>query len=82
MVDANRESLSQESNDEYNPKHDVDLLKNMVVDAGNLEIIRQKLNKTRAYRLEMLTKTETEMKEHFPYFFSHPFELVNLLPFI
>lgn len=81
-MNANRELPTQVSDNDYNPQHDVDVLKSLIVNAENLDIIKQKLNRTRAYRKRMLQNNETEIKEHFPYFFSHPFDLVNLFSFI
>lgn len=71
------DSTLQLSNDNYDPDDDVQLLKSLVVNLENLNTIKQLLNKTREYRVIMLKKKETEIKEHFPYFFSHPLEMVG-----
>lgn len=60
-----------------NVKDDVHILKSIIVNVENMDAIKQMLNRTREYRAQMLQKIETEIKEHFPYFFSHPFELVS-----
>lgn len=71
------ESLLQTSGVDEDMEDDVHLLKTIIVNAENLDTIKQLLNKTREYRAQMLQKNETEIKEHFPYFFSHPLELVR-----
>lgn len=76
MVRSN-DSGESTSNDNYDPENDVHLLKSLIVNVENLDTIKQLLNKTREYRAKMLDKKETEIKEHFPYFFSHPLELVG-----
>lgn len=75
------EISSHMPNDDHSMEDDVHLLKSIVINVENLDIIKQMLNKTREYRAQMLLKKETEIKEHFPYFFSHPLELVRLFPF-
>lgn len=66
-----------DDNENHNVKDDVDLLKSLIVNTENLDLIKQLLNRTREYRAEMMLKNETEIKEHFPYFLSHPLELVR-----
>lgn len=69
--------LSQTNSVEtYNAQRDVDFLKSLIFSHENLAVFRQKLNATREYRAIMMTKKETEIKEHFPYFFTHPMTLV------
>lgn len=70
------DSPPSEADGIYDPKNDIDLLKSLIVGDENLEVFRQKLNATREYRAQMMTKKETEIKEHFPYFFTHPMKLV------
>lgn len=72
------ESVFQIPDDNYNAKDDVEQLKSLIVCSRNWDIIREKLNRTREYRAQMLKRKETELKEHFPYFFTHPLELVRL----
>lgn len=71
------DSSMQVPDDNVDVKDDVDLLKSLIVNVDNLDRIKQLLNRTREYRAEMLLKSEVEIKEHFPYFFSHPLELVG-----
>lgn len=75
------ESPLQMPDDNHNVEDDVHLLKSLIINVENLDVIKQMLNRTREYRAQMLQKNETEIKEHFPYFFSHPLELVGLLSF-
>lgn len=73
------EPSSQMPGDDHDVEDDVHLLKSIIINAETMDIIKQMLNKTRKYRSQMLQKAETEIKEHFPYFLSHPLELVRLL---
>lgn len=64
--------------DKGDPQEDVNFLKTLIVIPENLELFKDKLNATRTYRTKMMEKDEVEFKEHFPYFFTHPLELVSL----
>lgn len=60
---------------------DVIFLKSLVVSDENMKIFIEKLNSTRAHRMEMLLDKNIHLKEQFPYFFTHP-ELIILTLFI
>lgn len=73
---APQSTAASEPVESYDFQNDVDLLKSLIVSDANLEVFKVKLNATREYRTEMMKKKETEFKEHFPYFFTHPMKLV------
>lgn len=56
------------------------LLKSLVVTEENMETFIQKLNLTREYRQRMLLEKSINLKEQFPYFFTHPL-LVKIIYF-
>lgn len=64
-----------------NSEDDVNFLKGLVVCPGNMDVFKEKLNSSRKFRAEMMKKPETEIKEYFPYFFTHPIEMVILFFF-
>lgn len=51
---------------------EVRFLKSLPVIEENMDIYIQKLNLTRNYRQKMLLDKEINLKEQFPYFFTHP----------
>lgn len=53
-------------------KTDVELLKLTVVNESNWSYIKAKLQSTLAYRFKLMEIPELDLKEYFPYFFSHP----------
>lgn len=53
-------------------KTDVELLKITVVNDSNLPYIKAKLQSTLSYRFRSMEKQELDLKENFPYFFTHP----------
>lgn len=70
-------SQSNSIQENHDPQADVDHLKSLIVCTTNLEKFREKLNATRSYRDLMMKTEETELKEHFPYFFTHPAIMVS-----
>lgn len=48
------------------------LLKTITVDSETMTRIIQKLNSTRTYRHKLLLDKEINLKEWFPFFFTHP----------
>lgn len=76
MADGNVPAECSVNN--YDPQKDVEMLKQLVINKDNLPIFEEKLNLTRDYRAEMMTKPETEIKEHFPYFHTHPMIFVSV----
>lgn len=69
-VAADQQSAEQKIAD------DVIFLKSLVVSNENINIFIEKLNSTRARRMEMLLDKNIHLKEQFPYFFTN-IELVN-----
>lgn len=67
----------QMPDDNHDVQSDVHFLKSLIINVEHMDVIKQLLNRTREYRAQMLEKNETEIKEHFPYFFSHPLEMVG-----
>lgn len=64
------EQMSELSNaDAHN---ELKLLKTMVVEPQNMATIIEKLNLTRTYRHKILLDKELNLKEWFPFFFTHP----------
>lgn len=52
---------------------DLNILKRSVInDTTDMEMIKEKLNATRQYRLDLMKRHETDVREQFPFFFSHP----------
>lgn len=76
MADGNVPAEGSVNN--YDPQKDVEMLMQLVINKDNLPIFEEKLNLTRNYRAEMMKKPETEIKEHFPYFHTHPMTFVSL----
>lgn len=70
-------TIENTSNDDEAAANDVLFLKTLVVSDEVMETIFQKLNSTREYRKKMLLDKTIHLKEHFPYFFTHP-QLVKL----
>lgn len=58
---------------EKDAENDLEILKRTVIkNVSNMEDIKNKLNATRKYRLDLMQKLETDIREKFPFFFSHP----------
>lgn len=58
---------------EEEAKADLNLLKRFVFnDSTNMEMVKEKLNATRQYRLNLMKVNGTDIREQFPFFFSHP----------
>lgn len=62
--------------DAQNEEEDMDYLKRAVISKNNFASVVEKLNATRKLRQQMLLNKETDLREQFPFFFSHP-ELVS-----
>lgn len=75
--DEANNNITPELSEKYDPQKDVDILKSLVVCSESLPVFKEKLNQTRKYRAEMMKKDEIEIKEHFPYFLTHPMILVH-----
>lgn len=48
------------------------ILKSIVVNNDTIESIKQNVKQTRKYRYKLLLNKELNLKETFPYFFTHP----------
>lgn len=70
--DTENEHENSEPIDEVNIEDEIQVLKSLIVNEGNMNIIVDKLNLTREYRSTLLKRTDIELKEYFPYFFTHP----------
>lgn len=55
-----------------NAKENFEFLKSAIIDQTDLEILKQKLNSTRSFRANMLQDKNIDLRENFPFFFSHP----------
>lgn len=55
-----------------NGKEDYEFLKSAIIDQTDLEILKQKLDSTRSFRANMLQDKNIDLRENFPFFFSHP----------
>lgn len=83
---ANENSIMEipDDYDENNPgqvEDDMNYLKHVIVSEKEMATIIEKLNLTRKFRIRLLKETETDLREMFPFFFSHP-ALVSYLLFI
>lgn len=58
-------------------KEDFEFLKSVIIDQTDVEILKQKLGSTRSFRANMLQDKNIDLRENFPFFFSHP----NLVSF-
>lgn len=59
---------------------DLTILKRTVINqATDMEMIKEKLNATRKYRLNLMENNETDIREQFPFFFSHPSLVITSL---
>lgn len=72
-------SNDDDHDDDFNPMDYINEMKRLVVSMETLGIFRRMLNATRDFRAELMTKNEVEIKEYFPYFFTHPETLVRHL---
>lgn len=75
QINASKQQI-EDDNEMTDPatteKEDFEFLKNVIVNDSNLNLIIEKLNSTRKLRQRMLLAKETDLREHFSYFFSHP----------
>lgn len=77
-------NLDNEYNDEQ-AQEDLRFLKGVVVNDHNMNEITLKLAKTAEYRTKLLEKKEIDLRNEFPYFFTHPrlvrmfYQLLNFL---
>lgn len=69
---SNENNNISQSTDATHEVEDMEYLKHVVVDDVSFELIVEKLNSTRKFRQQMLQNKETDMRENFPFFFSHP----------
>lgn len=51
-------------------------MKTIIICKKTLDLMEKKLNETRAYRLHLHKENDVDLKEYFPYFFSHPNQMV------
>lgn len=58
-------------------KNEVDLLKEIIVNPQNMDVIKEKLRLTVKYRSEMVKNKSTDLLQCFPYFFTNA-ELVSI----
>lgn len=63
----NKRSISME---------DIHSMKTIIICKKTMDLMEEMLNKTRSYRLRLHKKNDVELKEYFPYFFSHPTQMV------
>lgn len=59
--------------------NDVIFLKSLVMCENNMEVFLEKLNSTREHRAKMLLDKKINLKEAFPYFFTHPQMVARLI---
>lgn len=59
----NREELVQ---------NDIEFLKSITVNEGNMQIIKVKLSSSAEYRMQLLRDHHVELRVEFPYFFTDP----------
>lgn len=63
-----------ESNESIvNADDDLLFLKSAVIAQTDLDVVKRKLNTTRSLRADMMQNKNIDLREHFPFFFSHPF---------
>lgn len=55
-----------------NGKEDLEFLKGSIIDRTDLDVLKQKLDSTRSFRVNMLQDKNIDLRENFPFFFSHP----------
>lgn len=68
----NQSLANEEIIDDAVAADDVVFLKSLPVSDESMDTILQKLSSTRTYRQKMLLDKKIHLKEHFPYFFTHP----------
>lgn len=64
-------SVFESSATDESGKNDVDFLKTVLVNEANMHVIKSKLQSTLSIRFEMMKTAELDLKETFPYFFTH-----------
>lgn len=87
LIKRHRQQLAKEAvieippeSDIENPSPEADLifLKEAVTSEVSLDVIKRKLNNTRALRKERMHDLQFDLKENLPFMLSHPF-MVNLI---
>lgn len=62
----------EEMSNSLTENEDMEFLKHAIIEQANFKSIIEKLNSTRNLRRQMLLAKETDLRENFPFFFSHP----------
>lgn len=70
---------ADETNNNVDPVsiQDIQSMKTIIICKKNMDLMEERLNATHAYRLRMHKDNNVDLKEYFPYFFSHPKQMVQ-----
>lgn len=58
-------------------RNDIEFLKSVTVNEGNMQIIKEKLISSAEYRMRMLKDHHIELRVEYPYFYTYPDLVIN-----